>query len=279
MDQDTPPAAPNPLARGPIGVFDSGVGGLTVVHALRQALPDETIVYLGDTARVPYGSRSGDVVRRYAKRCAAFLLQRGAKMLVVACNTASAYALADLQAELHVPVLGVIEAGASLAASHCPNGKIGILATEGTVASGAYQKALMRLAPQAQVLAQACPMFVPLCEENLMAHEATRLLAQDYLQELVQWPCQAVVLGCTHYPLLMPLIQDVFGPDVRIIDSATAVAQSVSRALEEAELRTPEAAAVQDRLTLFATDVTPRTKRVAARFLQEAAATVEQVDI
>lgn len=234
---------------------------------------------MGDTARVPYGSRSGDVVRRYAKRCAQFLLQRGAKMLVVACNTASAYALADLQADLHVPVLGVIEAGASLAASHCPNGKIGVLATEGTVSSQAYQKALARLAPQAQVSACACPMFVPLCEENLMTHAATRLLAQDYLTGLIEWPCQAVVLGCTHYPLLLPLMQEMFGPDVRIIDSATAVAESVGLALDEADLRTQVPAEMGARLELYATDVTPRTKRVAARFLQEPAVAVERVDI
>lgn len=279
MEHAPVPPAPPPLPSGPIGVFDSGVGGLTVVHALRQALPEESIVYLGDTARVPYGSRSGDVVRRYAKRCAQFLLQRGAKMLVVACNTASAYALADLQAELHVPVLGVIEAGAALAASHCPRGKIGVLATEGTVASQAYQKALARLAPQAQVQTCACPLFVPLCEENFIDHPATRLVAHTYLDDLVQWPCQAVVLGCTHYPLMVPMLQDLFGADVRIIDSATAVAQSVSVALDEADLRVKSPEEPQQRLALFATDVTPRTKRVAARFLQEPAVVVERVDL
>ena len=279
MPQDDPHPPATPPTAGPIGVFDSGVGGLTVVHALKDALPLESILYLGDTARVPYGTRSGDVVRRYAKRCALFLLDRGAKMLVVACNTASAYALSDLQAAFNVPVLGVIEAGASLAASHCPQGKIGVLATEGTVASLAYQKSLGRLAPKAEVMAVACPMFVPLCEENLMAHRATRLLAQEYLHELMHWPAQAVVLGCTHYPLLTPLLVDLLGPDVRIIDSASAVAQAVGRALDETELRAPQNQEPGHRLALYATDVTPRTKKIAVQFLQEATATVERVDL
>jgi glutamate racemase len=212
-------------------------------------------------------------------RCAHFLLDRGAKMLVVACNTASAYALSDLQAAFNVPVLGVIEAGASLAASHCPQGKIGVLATEGTVASNAYQKSLGRLAPKAQIMAVPCPMFVPLCEENLMEHEATRLLAQDYLHELAHWPAQAVVLGCTHYPLLTPLLTQLLGPDVRIIDSASAVAQAVSRALDETGLRTSDPQPGDKRLALYATDVTPRTKKIATRFLQDGATVVERVDL
>jgi glutamate racemase len=279
---ENPDPAPSPILlrqNGPIGVFDSGVGGLTVVAALRAALPDEAIIYMGDTARVPYGTRSGEVVRRYAKRCAQFLWQRGAKLMVVACNTATAYALADLQAELPIPVLGVIEAGASLAASHCPQGTIGVIATEGTVASQAYQKALGRLAPKARVMALACPMFVPLCEENLLDHPATALLAEGYLAPLIAWPAQAVVLGCTHYPLLLPLFTRLFGSDVRIIDSAQAVAQAVNRALTEGELHTDSPLPKEQRLQLFASDVTPRIKKIAAQFLGEAALHVESVDL
>lgn len=262
----------------PIGVFDSGIGGLTVVRALQQALPHERFVYLGDTARVPYGLRSPDVVRRYAQNCAAFLLTQGVKMVVVACNTASAHALADLQAALPVPVLGVIEAGALQAAEAFRTGQIGVLATEGTVQSGAYVRALSCLAPQLQVRQVACPLFVPLCEEGLVEHPATRLFAQDYLASFAGAELDALLLGCTHYPLLMPLLAELVGPQVRLLDSATAVAAAVARSLAETRLaaeRRPTGATLQ----LYATDVTVRLRRVAQTFLGGPVPPVQLVDL
>lgn len=260
----------------PIGIFDSGVGGLTVMAAVRHALPQEAIVYLGDTARVPYGTRSADVVQRYALNCARFLANQGAKLLIVACNTATAHALPHLQASLPMPVLGVIQPGAAMAAAATRNQHIGVIGTEGTVASGAYQRALQRVAPHAKVEAVPCPLFVPLAEEGLTDHPATELLARDYLVPLVQHGIDTLVLGCTHYPILRPLLQRVAGPTVTIIDSATAVASAVSTELQTRAW----ASAVRpcpDRI--FATDVTTRLQRVGSAFLGETMQEVELVDI
>lgn len=265
--------------RRPIGVFDSGVGGLTVVRALRAALPEESIVYLGDTARVPYGLRSADVVRRYALGCARFLLAQDAKMVVVACNTASAHALDALQGALDVPVCGVVEAGAREVTQARRHGHLAVLATEGTVASGAYPRALAALAPALRVTQVACPLFVPLCEEGLVAHPATRLLAADYLRALQGGDVDAALLGCTHYPLLAPLLQQLLGPKVRLFDSATAAAHDVRRVLAGHQLAAAPGGGRGRALTLFATDVTARLHRVAASFLAGPVPPVQLVDL
>lgn len=263
----------------PIGVFDSGVGGLTVVRALRAALPHESIVYLGDTARVPYGLRSADVVRRYALGCARFLLAQDAKMVVVACNTASAHALGALQEALTVPVCGVVEAGAREVTQVRRRGHLAVLATEGTVASGAYPRALAELAPALRITQVACPLFVPLCEEGLVDHPATRLLAADYLGTLQGDDVDAALLGCTHYPLLAPLLQRLLGPKVRLFDSATAAAHDVQRVLAEHRLSAARGGGPEQALTLFATDVTERLRRVAASFLSGPVPLVQLVDL
>jgi len=260
----------------PIGVFDSGIGGLTVVAAIRRELPAESIVYLGDTARVPYGTKSPEVVRRYALRCSRLLVEQGAKMVVVACNTATAYGLDGMREELGVPVLGVIEPGAALAAAHSKAKRIGIIGTEGTIASGSYQRALTRLAPHAEVVARACPLFVPLAEEGFCDHPATRLIAEEYLTPLVHDQVDTLVLGCTHYPLLTRVIRAVVGPKVEIIDSATAVAHATYAMLTEHAMLSSKRN-TSDRF--FATDVATRFLRVGRAFLGGAIDSVEVVDL
>ncbi len=260
----------------PIGVFDSGVGGLTVVAAVRARLPSEALLYLGDTARVPYGTKSAEVVRRYAINCARFLVDQGAKLLVVACNTASAYAIDAVREAFDVPVVGVVEPGARMAAAATRRRKVGVIGTEGTIASHSYQRALARLAPDTIVFAVPCPLFVPLAEEGLAEHPATRMLAGEYLEPLLTEGIDTLVLGCTHYPLLRPLLQEVTGPEVRIIDSATAVARVVAETLEQHDLAAAERIS-GDRF--FATDVSQRVLRVGRAFLGADLEDVALVDL
>lgn len=260
----------------PIGVFDSGVGGLTVAAAIREELANETLIYLGDTARVPYGTKSPDVVRRYAINCGRFLVDQGAKLLVIACNTASAYAVDAVSDTLAAPVVGVIEPGARLAAEATRRQSIGVIGTEGTINSGSYQRALARFAPNAQVHARPCPLFVPFAEEGMTDHPATRLVAEEYLTPLVERGIDTLVLGCTHYPLLQPLIQEVVGPNVTIINSATAVARAVAEALSLFEI---DAAARTGPDRFYATDVSQRVKRVGKAFLGDELDDVELVDL
>src|SRR5438270_6341403 len=199
-------------AEAPIGVFDSGVGGLTVLRTLLERLPNEHTVYLGDTARVPYGTRSGEVVTRYALLSARHLATHGIKLLVVACNTVSAHSLPALAEALPIPVVGVIEPGAQAAAARTRGGAIAVLGTPATVASGAYQAALRRLAPLSQVVARACPLFVPLAEEGWTDGEVPRLVAERYLVDLRRSGADTVLLGCTHYSLLASVISQVMAP-------------------------------------------------------------------
>lgn len=226
-------------AAAPIGVFDSGLGGLTVAHAIMRRLPNESIVYFGDTARVPYGPKSPDTVRRYSREIAAFLLEQGVKGIVVACNTATAHALPMLRQELRVPVLGVVEPGARAAVRATRSGRIGVIATEGTIRSGAYERAIHEASPSATITALACPLFVPLVEEGWTDHEATRLVAREYLSPIRRHGVDTLVLGCTHYPLLKPLIAGVVGPSVQLIDSAEETAADTERMLREFGLWSP----------------------------------------
>lgn len=211
-----------------IGVFDSGVGGLTVVAALRRRMPRETILYLGDTARLPYGSKSPATVSGYTRRNVAFLERHGVKAVVVACNTASALALPDL--DLAVPVWGVIEPGAERAAA-ASGGRVGVIATEATVRSDAYPRALRRLRPDLAIASRACPLFVPLVEEGWHDDPVTEQVAGRYLAPLLASGIDTLVLGCTHYPLLAPVLARVAGPAVRLVDSAEAVAEAVAAGL------------------------------------------------
>ena len=220
----------------PIGVFDSGLGGLTVAHAIMQQLPGESLVYFGDTARVPYGPKSPDTVRRYSHEIAAFLIEQGVKAIVVACNTATAHALPMLEAELDVPVIGVVGPGARAAVRATRTGHIGVIGTEGTIRSGAYVRAIHADAPQVKVTALACPLFVPLVEEGWTESEATRLIAAEYLAPLVREQVDTLVLGCTHYPLLKRVICETIGRPVRLIDSAEETAADTRRMLAEHDI-------------------------------------------
>jgi len=265
-------------ADAPIGVFDSGVGGLTVLRALTARLPDEHTIYLGDTARVPYGTRSGEVVTRYALMSARHLARHRIKLLVVACNTVSAHGLPALASALPIPVLGVIEPGAQLAAARTRGGAIAVLGTPATIASGAYQRTLKRLAPLAPVIARACPLFVPLAEEGWTDGEVPRLIAERYLSDLRRARVDTAVLGCTHYPLLARTIAEVLGPEVAIVDSAEAITRSVSTLLGEHGLLRENGGSAARHRTLC-TDVPERFRSVAERFLGRPVGEVELVDL
>jgi glutamate racemase len=248
-----------------IGIFDSGVGGLTVLRELRRQLPHEELVYLGDTARVPYGTKSPPTVGRYAREAARFLIGQRVKLLVVACNTASAVALDDLAAIHRLPVVGVIEPGARRALEVTRSGRIGVIGTEGTVRSGAYERALHAGNPQVEVCVAPCPLFVPLAEEGWAEHPVARLAAAEYLAPLLRQGIDTLVLGCTHYPLLKPVLQDVAGPGVQLIDSAEETAKTVAALLVAQGLvrRGPPPGPPR----YFVTDVAERFERVGGAFL------------
>lgn len=261
----------------PIGVFDSGIGGLTVVHELLHRLPHEAIAYFGDTARVPYGTKSPETIRRYADEAASYLMTHHIKLLVIACNTATAHAAAQLASRLPIPVVGVIDPGARAAVQVSRTSRIGVIGTRGTIRSGAYDQAVRRLLPDARVYAQACPLFVPLVEEGWRSHGATRLVAQEYLQPLKEMDVDVLILGCTHYPLLRDLIGEVMGPGVRLVDSATETAIDVAAGLDRLGLRRP---AGEPPVHLFAASDAPlRFRNVGRRFVGDVLSTVEHVDI
>jgi len=260
----------------PIGVFDSGVGGLTVLRALLSRLPHEHTIYLGDTARVPYGTRSREVVTRYALLCARHLAARGIKLLVVACNTVSADSLPALAGLLPIPVVGVIEPGAQEAAVRTRGGTIAVLGTPATVASGAYQAALRRLAPLAKVEARACPLFVPLAEEGWTDGDVPRLVAERYLGDLRRAGADTVLLGCTHYPLLASVIGEVMGPGPALVDSAHATAEAVAQLLAGRGMARRDGVAHHRTLC---TDVPDRFHRMAERFLGRPVDSVELIDL
>ncbi len=259
--------------RAPIGVFDSGIGGLTVAHAIIQRLPHESVVYFGDTARVPYGPKSPDTVRRYSQEIAAFLQDQGVKALVVACNTATAHALGTLRETLPIPVIGVIEPGARAAVAATRGGHIGVIGTVGTVKSGAYERAIRAIDPDARVTARACPLFAPLVEEGWTEHEASRLIAREYLAPLIAADIDTLVLGCTHYPLLKPLLADVLGSGVQLIDSAEETAAETGRVLAQSDLTAP--ASVEPSYRFIASDDPLQFLQLGQRFLGDVIEGVE----
>jgi glutamate racemase len=265
------------VTEAPIGLFDSGVGGLTVLRAVARRLPREHTVYLGDTARVPYGTRSREVVTRYALLNARYLAAQGIKALVVACNTVSAHSLPALIEALPVPVVGVIEPGARAAAEHTKGGTIAVLGTPATVASGAYQAALRRLAPLSVVVARACPLFVPLAEEGWTDGEVPRLVAERYLADLRRGGVDTLVLGCTHYPLLAAPIAEVVGPAIAVVDSAEATAAALETLLAGRGLLRNGSAPARHRT--ICTDVPERFRALAERFLGRPVHDVELVDL
>ena len=257
----------------PIGVFDSGLGGLTVAHAIMRQLPAESLIYFGDTARVPYGPKSPDTVRRYSHEIAAYLIEQGVKAIVVACNTATAHALPMLKEELSVPVIGVVEPGARAAVRASRSGRIGVIATAGTIKSGAYTRAIESEAPQARVIARACPLFVPLVEEGWTDREATWSVAHEYLAPFRHDEVDTLVLGCTHYPLLKPVIGEIVGRSVRLIDSAEEAALDTQRMLAEHSL---EATSGAGTYRFIASDDQQQFLTLGQRFFGD---TIEHVEI
>ncbi len=250
--------------RRPIGIFDSGVGGLTVLRALRRRLPGESFLYLGDTARLPYGTKSPGTVQRYALNAARHLVDHGVRLLVVACNTASSSALPELAAACPIPVVGVVEPGVR-AALRLGASRIGVIGTEGTIRSGSYQSAIARLGEGVSVRAAACPLFVPLAEEGWGDHPVTDQVARHYLEPLLQWGAGALILGCTHYPLLRPSLQRVAGPEVALVDSASAVAEAVARIPEAAPPSAPGSG--DGEVYIHLTDASDHFLRVARMIL------------
>jgi glutamate racemase len=278
----------------PIGIFDSGVGGLTVYRALHARLPEERFVYLGDTARVPYGTKSLSTVERYAIENARFLESRGVKLLVVACNTASALALPAIRESVGLPVVGMIEPGASRAVRESQSGRVGVIATESTVKSGAYRRAIEGLAPGSEVTERACPLFVSLAEEGWAETDVARSVAEEYLKGLRELGIDALVLGCTHYPILRRVIQEAVGEGVRLIDSGEAAADAVAAMLDGERLRRGSFDTETGRLLkerahagrlcddldhFYVTDAAERFARVAERFLGAAPSVLEAVEV
>ena len=269
----------------PIGIFDSGVGGLTVYRALHEHLPNERFIYLGDTARVPYGTKSLATVERYAVENARFLASHGIKLLVVACNTASALALPAIRSALKIDVVGVIGPGARAAAALSKGKRIGVVATESTVQSGAYTRAIKKADANATVIERACPLFVPLAEEGWADNEVARMIAESYLADL-RSKTDTLVLGCTHYPILRDVIQQTIGEEVELIDSGEATAAEVKTLLKEKGLArlTPPTGALERQLCddldhFYVTDAADRFARVAERFLGSKPSRLEAVEV
>lgn len=259
-----------------LGVFDSGVGGLTVLRALQAAWPGHSTVYVGDTARVPYGSKSPETIIRYARQIAQLLLEHRVELIVVACNTASAYAIEALRSELPLPVVGVIEPGAAAAAAATQTGRIAVIGTAATIASGAYEAAIRVRRPEAQIQARACPLFVPLAEEGWEGTDVARRVAETYLEAWLPGRSErpdTLVLGCTHYPLLKEALGEVMGPEVALIDSAEATAEALRPHLAGAAREDAPAH------RLFVTDSAPGFATAARRLLGREAVELELIDL
>jgi glutamate racemase len=270
----------------PIGIFDSGVGGLTVYRALHERLPNERFVYLGDTARVPYGTKSLATVERYAVENSRFLAAHGIKLLVVACNTASALALPAIRAAIRIPVMGVIEPGSRAAVEVAKGKNIGVIATEATVQSHAYAKAMSAMGATGHVIERACPLFVSLAEEGWAGTDVARAVARDYLSEFQNTGLGALVLGCTHYPILRDVISETVGLDVNLIDSGAATARDVQSLLESSDLTHEDTPGLYEERQLcddldhfYVTDAAERFAKVAERFLGSAPSILEAVEV
>lgn len=259
----------------PIGIFDSGVGGLTVFKEVIGLLPHEDIIYLGDTARVPYGTRSPQTVIKYSQEITGFLVRQGIKLLVVACNTSSAVSLPALQKEHAMPIIGVIAPGARRAAEMTQNKRVGVIGTEGTVKSHAYEGAIQKIDPKITVLSRACPLFVPLAEEGWVENEVSRLAAQSYLLPLREEAIDTLVLGCTHYPLLEGVIKEIMGDGVFLVNSAKETAKEVHAALEEEKLAAT--GKKKGSYRFYVTDNAERFIAVGEQFLGRTLGSVEEI--
>ena len=263
-----------PSSRSSIGVFDSGLGGLTVFKVLARRMPEESLIYFGDTAHVPYGSKSPEAIARFSSEVAKFLAKRGIKLLVVACNTSSAWALPAIRKAVKVPVIGVIEPGARGAIGASRGGRIGIIGTEATVKSGAYDRAIKALRKGARTASAACPLFVPLVEEGWWSGEVVESVARKYMAPLKKAGVDTVILGCTLYPYLKPVLARVLGSRVRLIDSAEETARETEAVLCNLGLRAPRGG--RGRREFYASDAPERFKRLARRMLGPGVTTVRQ---
>lgn len=264
-----------------IGIFDSGVGGLTVLKEVRRILPSENIIYLGDTARVPYGIRSSETVTRYSFECTEFLLRQDIKLLIVACNTVSAISLQEIQKKVSIPVIGVIEPGARAAVNSTKNKRVGIIGTEATIKSSAYSKAIKALDADIEVFGLPCPLFVPLVEEGWTDGIIARLIVERYLKDMIKKGVDTLVLGCTHYPLLKDVIQDVM-KEVSLVDSAIETAKVVRDLLKSRESRVESREAGvsgQGRIKFYVTDSTEKFVNVGERFLEHEIEDIEKINL
>ncbi len=261
----------------PIGVFDSGIGGLTVVKQIKNLLPNENIVYFGDTARVPYGSKSNATVIEYALQDAQFLLKKNVKLIVVACNTVSSVALQVLRDKINLPIIGMISPGAKMALKETANKKIGVIGTYATVNNKAYSKEIMKFDKKSKVFEKACPLFVPFAEEGWLNTEATKFVAKEYLKELKEKEIESLILGCTHYPLLHEVIQEAIGDKVKLIDSGIAVSYEVREYLQARNLLNDSAAKGED--LYFVSDLPEKFRTVAELFLGNKIKHLQKIDL
>lgn len=250
----------------PIGVFDSGLGGLTVVKALRRELPGEDIVYLGDTARLPYGTKSPEAILRFAFEDTDFLLSRRVKLVIVACHSACSVALADLQKKYRRPIVGVIEPGAQAAVTVTRNGRIGVIGTTATISSGSYERAIRRYRSDVEIVAKSTPLFVPLAEEGWLDNAPARLIAEVYLKPFRDEGIDTLLLGCTHYPLLKKVIARVLGRSIALVDSSVATARAAHESLRNLGLLRSKSA-VPGKCRFYLSDMTPNFREVCSRFL------------
>lgn len=249
----------------PIGIFDSGVGGLTVVRAMMERLPFENIIYFGDTARLPYGVKSVETISHFTKQIAEFLLQKRVKVLIIACNTMAAVASQAVKDLSPIPVLDVIDAGALCALDGTRSKQVGVIGTPTTINSNAYARAMHQYDSDVRIYSQACPMFVPLVEEGWLDHEVTRLTAQEYMKPVLAQNVDTIILGCTHYPLLKPLLQEVVGKDIKLVDSAEAIAERTAALLNDLNLANPQR--MPPEYHFHVTDVPLRFQTIGERFL------------
>jgi len=261
----------------PVGVFDSGVGGLTVVKQIFRKLPKEQVIYFGDTGRFPYGIRSAEVIKSFSRQNVNFLLEQKVKIIVVACNTASAHALDYIKKIFNIPMVGVIEPGAKAAAHYTKNSRIGVIGTEGTIESSSYTKALLKINPRLKVFSMACPLFVALAENGYINKEAAYLIAEDYLGFMKQKNIDTLVLGCTHYPPLKNVIRKVMGKHVRLVDSAEETARSVKALLADLQLNSRAKKVKAHKY--FVSDTPDKMKRMSRHFVGRQIKRVIRIDI
>ncbi|MGB7055322.1 MAG: glutamate racemase [bacterium] len=253
------------MNKNPIGIFDSGIGGLTVVKAVKKILPREDIVYLGDTARLPYGTKSTDAIIQFSVEDTQFLVDRGAKYIVIACYSSASVALATIMKKFSVPVIGVIRPGVRKALDLTETGRIGVIGTSLTIYSGAYEKAFKELGADSEILGKACPLFVPLVEEGWLDHKVTTLVARDYLEPLKKDNVDTLLLGCTHYPLLMKVIREVMG-EINYVDASAEVGAELAQSLKDLAI---ENSGGTGSTAIYLTDLSMNFKEIGERFLGE----------